>query len=79
MDPAADLDRLREQIETAAVEVAAGDKAGVLVLVDKSEKGQKEQIFVLAKLPQDALRLLEGGLQRDRATDFLETLKKNKL
>lgn len=29
----------------------------------KSEKGQKERIFVLAKLPQDALRLLEGGLQ----------------
>jgi mannose/fructose/N-acetylgalactosamine-specific phosphotransferase system component IIB len=94
-----------------------------------SEKGQKEHIFVLAKLPQDALRLLEGGLQpkeinvgnqaptpgtkfkmvthsiavtaedaaiyraiagkgyrltakmmpSDRATDFLETLKKNKL
>jgi PTS system mannose-specific IIA component len=34
MDAAADLDRLREQIETAAIEVAAGDKAGVLVLVD---------------------------------------------
>ena len=28
-----------------------------------SEKGQKERIFVLAKLPQDALRLLEGGMQ----------------
>lgn len=28
-----------------------------------SEKGQKERIFVLAKLPQDALSLLEGGLQ----------------
>lgn len=29
----------------------------------KSPKGQSERIFVLAKLPQDALRLLEGGLQ----------------
>ncbi len=94
-----------------------------------SEKGQKERIFVLAKLPQDALRLLEGDLHpaeinvgnqaptpgtkfkmvthsvavtpedaaiyraiaakgykltskmmpSDRATDFLETLQKNKL
>lgn len=34
MNPAADLDRLREQIESAATEVAAGDIAGVLVLVD---------------------------------------------
>jgi mannose PTS system EIIA component len=34
MDPAADLDRLREQIEASASEVAAGDEAGVLVLVD---------------------------------------------
>ena len=95
----------------------------------KSEKGQKERIFVLAKLPSDALRLLEGGMQpeeinvgnqaptpgtkfkmvtrsiavtpedaeiyraiaakgyrltakmmpSDRATDFLDTLAKNKL
>jgi PTS system mannose-specific IIB component len=95
----------------------------------KSEKGQKERIFVLAKLPSDALRLLEGGMEPqeinvgnqapipgtkfkmvthsiavtledaqiyraiaakgyrltskmmpgDRATDFLETLAKNKL
>ena len=29
----------------------------------RSDKGQEESIFVLAKLPQDALRLLEGGLQ----------------
>lgn len=28
-----------------------------------SEKGQKENIFVLAKLPSDALRLLEGGIR----------------
>jgi mannose/fructose/N-acetylgalactosamine-specific phosphotransferase system component IIB len=28
-----------------------------------SEKGQKEHIFVLAKLPKDALRLLEGGMK----------------
>ena len=34
MDAAADLDRLREQIEAAAAEAAAGDKAGALVLVD---------------------------------------------
>ena len=34
MDPAADMDRLRAQIEAAAAEVAAGDPAGVLVLVD---------------------------------------------
>jgi mannose PTS system EIIA component len=34
MDPAADLDRLREQIEAAAKEVSAGEGAGVLVLVD---------------------------------------------
>lgn len=34
MDPAADLDRLREQIEAAAAEVSAGDKTGALVLVD---------------------------------------------
>jgi PTS system mannose-specific IIA component len=34
MNPAADLDRLREQIETAAKEVSAGEEAGVLVLVD---------------------------------------------
>lgn len=34
MDPAADLDRLRAQIEAAAAEVAAGDPADVLVLVD---------------------------------------------
>ncbi len=29
----------------------------------RSEKGQKERLFILAKLPEDALRLLEGGLQ----------------
>lgn len=34
MDPAADLDRLREQIEAAAAEAAVGDETGVLVLVD---------------------------------------------
>lgn len=34
MDPAADLDRLREQIEAAAARVSAGDKTGTLVLVD---------------------------------------------
>lgn len=34
MGPAADLDRLRAQIEAAAAEVAAGDPADVLVLVD---------------------------------------------
>lgn len=34
MDAAADLERLREQIEAAAVEVSAGNKADVLVLVD---------------------------------------------
>jgi mannose/fructose/N-acetylgalactosamine-specific phosphotransferase system component IIB len=95
----------------------------------KSEAGMKERIFVLAKLPQDALRLLEGGMKpeeinvgnqaptpgtkfkmvthsiavtpddatiyraiagkgyrltskmmpSDRATDFLDTLQKNKL
>jgi PTS system mannose-specific IIA component len=34
MDPAADLDRLRERIEAAANEAAAGEEAGVLVLID---------------------------------------------
>jgi PTS system mannose-specific IIA component len=34
MDPAADLDELRAQIESAATEVAAGNTANVLVLVD---------------------------------------------
>jgi PTS system mannose-specific IIA component len=34
MGPAADLDWLRAQIEAAAAEVAAGDLADVLVLVD---------------------------------------------
>ena len=34
MDPAADLDRLRADIEAAAAEVAAGNPAEVLVLVD---------------------------------------------
>lgn len=34
MDPAADLDRLRAQIEAAAAEVSAGNAAEVLVLVD---------------------------------------------
>lgn len=34
MDPAADLDRLREQIEAAAAEAAVGDETGVLVLID---------------------------------------------
>jgi PTS system mannose-specific IIA component len=34
MDPAADLDRLRKQIEAAAAQVAGGDEADVLVLVD---------------------------------------------
>jgi PTS system mannose-specific IIA component len=34
MDPAADMDRLRGQIERASAEVGAGDDAGVLVLVD---------------------------------------------
>jgi len=115
-------------------QAARGIPTSVLSVEDtlryaKSEKGQKERIFVLAKLPQDALRLLEGGLQpeeinvgnqapmpatkfkmvthsiavtaedaaiyraiaekgyrltakmmpSDRATDFLEILKKNKL
>jgi mannose/fructose/N-acetylgalactosamine-specific phosphotransferase system component IIB len=94
-----------------------------------SEQGKKASILLIAKLPEDALRLIEGGLQplevnvgnqaptpgtkfkmvthsiavtpedaaiyrsiaakgykltskmmpSDRATDFLETLKKNKL
>jgi PTS system mannose-specific IIA component len=34
MEPAADMDRLREQIEVAATTVAAGDVSGALVLVD---------------------------------------------
>jgi mannose PTS system EIIA component len=34
MEPAADMERLREQIEAAATTVAAGDPAGALVLVD---------------------------------------------
>lgn len=34
MNPAADLDELRKQIESAATKVAAGDEAGVMVLVD---------------------------------------------
>src|SRR5579863_9138251 len=49
-------------------QAARGIPTSVLSVEDtlqyaKSEKGQKERIFVLAKLPQDALRLLEGGLQ----------------
>ncbi len=115
-------------------QAARGIPTSVLSIDDtlkyvNSEKGQKERIFVLAKLPQDALRLLEGGLKpaeinvgnqaptpgtkfkmvthsiavtpedaaiyrtiaekgyrltakmmpSDRATDFLDTLKKNKL
>lgn len=114
-------------------QAARGVPTSVLSIDDtlkyvSSAKGQKERIFVLAKLPQDALRLLEGGLQpkeinvgnqaptpstkfkmvthsiavtaedaeiyrtiagkgyrltakmmpSDRATDFLETLQKNK-
>lgn len=34
MEPAADMERLREQIEAAATTVAAGNPSGVLVLVD---------------------------------------------
>lgn len=34
MDPAADMDRLREQIERASAEVGGGNDADVLVLVD---------------------------------------------
>jgi PTS system mannose-specific IIA component len=34
MDAAADMDRLREQIEGTVAEVGAGNDAGVLVLVD---------------------------------------------
>lgn len=115
-------------------QAARGVPTSVLSIDDtlqyvQSEKGQKERIFVLAKLPQDALRLLEGGMQpeeinvgnqaptpgtkfkmvthsiavtpddaviyraiagkgyrltskmmpSDRATDFMETLQKNKL
>jgi mannose/fructose/N-acetylgalactosamine-specific phosphotransferase system component IIB len=49
-------------------QAARGIQTSVLSVVDtlnyvKSEQGQKERIFVLAKLPQDALRLLEGGLK----------------
>jgi len=49
-------------------QAARGIPTSVLSVEDtlqyaKSEKGQKERIFVLAKLPQDALRLLEGGMQ----------------
>lgn len=115
-------------------QAARGVPTSVLSVEDtlkyiESPAGQKEQIFVLAKLPGDALRLLEGGLKpaeinvgnqaptpgtkfkmvthsiavtaedaetyraiaakgyrltskmmpSDRATDFLEALKKNKL
>lgn len=34
MEPAADMERLRERIEAAATTVAAGDPSGALVLVD---------------------------------------------
>ena len=125
----------RDQIQKMLLPQAARGVPTLVLSVEdtlqyvKSEKGQKENIFILAKLPQDALRLLEGGLQAaeinvgnqaptpgtkfkmvthsiavtsedaeiyraiaakgyrltskmmpsDRATDFLETLKKNKL
>jgi mannose/fructose/N-acetylgalactosamine-specific phosphotransferase system component IIB len=49
-------------------QAARGIPTSVLSIDDtlqyvKSEKGEKESIFVLAKLPQDALRLLEGGMK----------------
>ena len=49
-------------------EAARGIPTSVLSIEEtlsyvNSDKGQQERIFVLAKLPQDALRLLEGGLQ----------------
>jgi mannose/fructose/N-acetylgalactosamine-specific phosphotransferase system component IIB len=114
-------------------QAARGVPTSVLSIEDTlkyaaSKEGQKERIFVLAKLPRDGLRLVEGGLRpaevnvgnqaptpgtkfkmvthsiavtaedaeiyraiagkgykltskmmpSDRATDFLETLKKNK-
>lgn len=125
----------RDAIQQMMLPAAArGFPTSVLSIDDtlkhvNSEKGQKERIFIIAKLPQDALRLLEGGLQPqeinvgnqapvpatkfkmvthsiavtsddaaiyraiaakgyrltskmmpgDRATDFLETLRKHKL
>jgi PTS system mannose-specific IIB component len=59
----------RDSIQKMLLPAAArGVPTSVLSVDDtlkyvSSEKGQKERIFVLAKLPQDALRLLEGGLQ----------------
>lgn len=49
-------------------QAARGIPTSVLSIDDtlqyvNSEQGQKERIFVLAKLPKDALRLLEGGLE----------------
>jgi mannose/fructose/N-acetylgalactosamine-specific phosphotransferase system component IIB len=49
-------------------QAARGVPTSVLSVEDtlkfvNSDKGQKERIFVLAKFPQDASRLLDGGLQ----------------
>jgi PTS system mannose-specific IIB component len=49
-------------------QAARGMKCSVLSVKDtlaycESPEGQREQIFVLAKFPSDALALLEGGLR----------------
>lgn len=49
-------------------QAARGVPTSVLSVADtityaQSPQGQREKIFVIAKLPSDALRLLEGGLK----------------
>lgn len=59
----------KDPVQTMLLPQAArGVPTSVLSIADtiayaQSPQGQREKIFVIAKLPSDALRLLEGGLQ----------------
>lgn len=59
----------RDPVQTMLLPQAARGVATSVLSIDDtleyvaSDKGQKERIMVLAKLPDDALRLLNGGLQ----------------
>lgn len=74
MEPAADMERLREQIEAAATTVAAGDPSGVLVLVDLMGGSPANVSAYLAASGTPVLcgaslpMLLEVLVTRERAT-----------
>ncbi len=59
----------RDQLQKMLLPQAARGVPTLVLTIDEtiqyvqSEQGQKEYIFIIAKFPEDALRLLDGGIK----------------